>query len=112
MLEAPQGCFHALPEQCVLFGHQGAAPADPSRRARPSLVLPSVASTSLPFVCAGFPLCSAEGTRPLPHRSPLPVCPCSPSRAVHGMNRGDKTLPPAAPWRPELSLGCSAMSGL
>lgn len=45
-----QGSFHALPEQGVLFGRQDAAPADRSCRTRPSLLLTSVASSSLPFM--------------------------------------------------------------
>lgn len=60
-----QGSFHLLPEQGVLFGCQDAAPADPSRHTRPSLLLMTVASTSLPSTRAlAFPCALLGGNDP------------------------------------------------
>lgn len=53
-----QGSVHPLPEHGVLFGHQDTGPADPSCCTRASLMLPSVASTSLPFMGVVAFLCA------------------------------------------------------
>lgn len=49
MLEHPSRQFPCPPRAGCFVGHQDAAPADPSCCTRPSLLLPSVASMSLPF---------------------------------------------------------------
>lgn len=45
-------------EEGVLFDCQDAAPADPSHPTRPSSLLLSVASMSLPFSCVPASLCA------------------------------------------------------